>query len=128
MSVIAANLSCPSCQKPLSPAVLVCRGCDLKVEGTFALNEFATLGPEDLHLLRIFILSEGRIRDMEAPLGLSYPTIRSRLKALRTRVAGAQAAAVQPPKTRAEVVSEILAALQAGQLSFDDAMARIRET
>lgn len=128
MSAIAANLSCPACQKPLSPAVLVCRACDLKVEGSFALNEFATLGPEDLHLLRIFILSEGRIRDMEAPLGLSYPTIRSRLKALRQRVAGAQAAAAEPRKTRADTVSEILTQLQEGQLSFDEAMARIRET
>lgn len=128
MSAITANLSCPSCQRPLSPAVLVCRGCDLKVEGTFTLNEFATLSPEDLHLLRIFILSEGRIRDMEAPLGLSYPTIRTRLKALRSRVAGAQAAAAAPPKTRTEVVNDILAQLQEGQLSFDEAMARIRDT
>src|SRR5690349_17973798 len=127
MSTLTANLSCPACQKPLSPAVLVCRACDLKVEGAFVLNEFATLGPEDLHLLRIFILSEGRIRDMEAPLGLSYPTIRSRLKALRQKVAGAQVAP-EPSRTRAEAVSEILASLQTGQLSFDEAMARIRET
>lgn len=127
MSTLTANLSCPACQKALSPAVLVCRACDLKVEGHFALNEFATLSGDDLHLLRIFILSEGRIRDMEAPLGLSYPTIRTRLKALRQRVAGAQAAP-EPRKTREEFVNDILNQLQTGQLSFDDAMARIRET
>ena len=39
MSDISANLACPSCQRPLSPTVLVCRTCDLKVEGPFALNE-----------------------------------------------------------------------------------------
>ena len=65
---------------------------------------------------------------MEAPLGLSYPTIRSRLKALRLRIAGAQAAPPEPRRTRSDAVSEILTSLQTGQLSFDDAMARIRET
>lgn len=128
MNPIAANLSCPACQKPLSPAVLVCRSCDLRVEGRFALNEFATLGPEDLHLLRIFILSEGRIRDMEAPLGLSYPTIRSRLKALRQKVAGAQATPPEPVPDRTDAINAILARLQEGQISFDEAMAQIRDT
>ena len=124
MNDISANLSCPSCQRALSPTVLVCRTCDLKVEGNFALNVFATLSPDDLHLLRIFVLSEGRIRDMEAPLGLSYPTIRARLKALRQKVEGAAPA----PRPRAESVSEIIARLQANQLSFDDAMALIRKS
>ncbi len=126
MSDISANLACPSCQRPLSPTVLVCRTCDLKVEGPFALNEFATLSPEDLHLLRVFVLSEGRVRDMEAPLGLSYPTIRTRLKALRQKVASAQAAPA--PRPRAEEVSEIITRLQNNQLSFDDAMALIRKS
>src|SRR6476620_2758786 len=82
-----SNLRCPSCQEPLQPKVLSCEGCAIKVEGPFELNEFATLPPEDLHLLRIFVQCEGRIRDMEAPLGLTYPTIRSRLTALREKVA-----------------------------------------
>jgi hypothetical protein len=131
-----AQLSCPACHGPLRPKVLGCDACGVKVEGPFELNEFAGLSGEDLHLLRIFVLSEGRIRDMEAPLGLSYPTIRTRLKALRARVAaGAPAAApargatpAAGAKPQASPVDEILEQLQAGELSFEQAMAQVKKT
>ncbi len=130
-----AQLTCPSCHGPLRPRVLGCDACDIKVEGPFELNEFATLSGEDLHLLRIFVLSEGRIRDMEAPLGLSYPTIRTRLKALRARVAaGAPAeapargtAAAQSARPKASRVDEILEHLEAGEISFEQAMSLIKK-
>ena len=64
MKKITSNLQCPSCHGDLKPKVLVCEGCDIRVEGPFQLNEFATLPPEDLHFLRIFIRCEGRIRDI----------------------------------------------------------------
>ena len=88
MKLIDSNLACPACQVPLRPKLLVCPACEIKVEGPFQLNEFATLGPEDLHFLRIFVRSEGRIRDMESALGLSYPTIRTRLAALKRKLSG----------------------------------------
>jgi hypothetical protein len=87
MHKISSNIHCPSCNGQLRPKILVCENCDLTVEGPFQFNEFATLAAEDLHFLRIFIQSEGRIRDMEPALGLSYPTIRSRLAELKTNSA-----------------------------------------
>ena len=78
MKQIDSNLACPSCQSLLQPKVLACPACDIKVEGPFQLNEFATLAQEDLHFLRIFVRCEGRIRDMESALGLSYPTVSAR--------------------------------------------------
>ena len=60
-------------------AVLACDACDLRVEARFFGNEFAALSDEDLHFLRIFIHTEGRIRDMESALGVSYPTVKARL-------------------------------------------------
>jgi hypothetical protein len=136
MTEPTANLSCPACQTPLRPKVLGCDTCGIKVEGAFELNEFATLSGDDLHLLRIFVLSEGRIRDMEAPLGLSYPTIRSRLKALRSRVAagapaGAPARGTAPAvgaRGRSTRVDEVLERLQAGELDFDQAMSLIKKS
>ncbi|MFT3913749.1 MAG: DUF2089 family protein [Anaeromyxobacteraceae bacterium] len=128
-------LSCPACQGALRPRVLGCDACGVKVEGTFELNEFAALSGEDLHLLRIFVLAEGRIRDMEAPLGLSYPTIRTRLKALREKVAarapaGAPSRGAAPPagaRPRASAVDEILDRLKAGKLGFDEAMELVKK-
>jgi hypothetical protein len=86
MKLLPPHLLCPSCQGPLRPVVLQCDECNLRVEGHFQRNEFASLGADDLHLLRIFIHTEGRIRDMEAALGLSYPTIKSRLAGLRAKL------------------------------------------
>ncbi len=124
MSRLEANLACPACQGPLRPAVLECRSCGVKVEGPFQFNEFASLSADDLHLLRIFVMSEGRIREMEAPLGLSYPTIRARLSALREKIHGASPASAVPPK--GESVDAILEQLQREAISFDEAMRRIR--
>lgn len=130
-------LKCPSCSGPLRPAVLACDPCGLRVEGRFAQNEFASLGEEQLHLLRIFVHTEGRIRDMESALGLSYPTIKQRLADLRRALAPEPDSGVvkSTPPTPSEAprppvgegsVSEVLSALDAGRMTFDEAMAQIK--
>jgi|SRR5579863_9870939 len=145
MKRIESNLLCPSCNDPLRPAVLVCDGCGIRVEGPFQVNEFAALAAEDLHFLRIFVQSEGRIRDMEAALGLSYPTIRTRLTALRTKLAeasgrppaaplGGESASMnarpgpiaEPQSAQGTSVQEILSQLEAGALSYEEALRRIQ--
>jgi hypothetical protein len=127
---IDSNLSCPSCRGPLQPKVLACPDCDIKVEGPFQLNEFAALNPDDLHFLRIFLGCEGRIRDMESALGLSYPTIRTRLSALKTKILGEEKrdAKKSPPGKPSDspAVGEILKSLEAGEIPFDEAMKRIK--
>ena len=65
------------------PKLLRCADCGLEVSTRYAANEFAQLTDEQLHLLRIFVLCEGRIRDMESALGVSYPTVKARLAGLR---------------------------------------------
>lgn len=126
MNPIDSNLACPSCQSMLQPKLLVCPACDIKVEGPFQLNEFATLERDDLHFLRIFVRSEGRIRDMEAALGLSYPTIRARLTALKNKLAGEGEAEAAKAEAPGPDVSDVLEQLQAGKIPFDEAMKRIK--
>lgn len=125
MSRIDSNLACPACHEALRPVVLECSACRVRVEGPFQFNEFASLSADDLHLLRIFVLSEGRVRDMEAPLGLSYPTIRARLSALRETIAKAAPAESSPVPE--ETVDSVLEQLQRQTLSFDEAMERIKQ-
>jgi hypothetical protein len=130
MKLIDSNLACPSCQTALRPKVLACPHCDIKVEGPFQLNEFATLAPDDLHFLRIFVRCEGRIRDMESSLGLSYPTIRARLTALKHKLTGEEGAegkSAEADKPEAGPdAGQILAKLQAGEIPFDEAMKQIK--
>jgi hypothetical protein len=117
MSNIDSSILCPSCKGQLQPKVLVCESCDLRVEGPFEFNEFASLSPDDLHFLRIFVRCEGRVRDMEPALGLSYPTIRTRLTELKNKLNQSK-----------DKTQEILALLEQGKISFEDAMARIKRS
>lgn len=131
MSNIDSNILCPVCHGLLSPTVLSCGHCDIRVEGPFQLNEFATLSPEDLHFLRIFIRCEGRVRDMEPALGLSYPTIRGRLTQLKNKLVGEYEArekgeSIQP--TKPPSTEEVLARLEKGEINFDQAMALIKNS
>jgi hypothetical protein len=128
MKKLDSNLLCPSCQASLTPKVLECQVCDIKVEGPFRLNEFATLPPEDLHFLRIFIRCEGRVRDMEPALGLSYPTIRARLTELKNKLSSGTPEEMNPvaQEVKPETPQEILSELESGKIDFDEAMARIK--
>lgn len=127
MSNIDSNILCPACHGLLSPTVLSCGHCNIRVEGPFELNEFATLSPEDLHFLRIFIRCEGRVRDMEPALGLSYPTIRSRLTQLKNKLVGDFEAREENKKPETPSTEEVLARLEKGEINFDQAMKLIKK-
>ena len=125
MKPIESNLPCPSCSQPLQPLVLGCGACGIRVEGQFTLNEFASLPAADLHFLRIWVHCEGRVKDMEAALGLSYPTIRNRMAELKTKIASA--VAVPHRSDSKENRNEtILRDLAEGKISFEESMKRIR--
>ena len=132
MSNIDSNILCPSCQGFLNPTVLHCGHCDIRVEGPFRLNEFATLPPEELHFLRIFIRCEGRVRDMEPALGLSYPTIRSRLTQLKNKLSMEMEKPDDSSKNPKKdfplrTTEEILELLDKGEVSFEQAMKLIKK-
>ena len=120
---------CPACQGRLYPKLLRCADCGIEVTTRYATNEFSDLEAEDLHLLRIFVLCEGRIRDMESALGVSYPTVKSRLAALRTRLGlASDSAKAKPEEPRHETASAraILDRLADGSLPYEEALAKIR--
>jgi hypothetical protein len=129
------------------PVVVRCEACELEVKGNFRLNEFAMLSPEDLHFLRIFVHCEGRIREMESALGVSYPTIKGKLAKLKASlgevIAGGDETAPGTYSTSAGEVPQtdsappadadpramaagVLRDLEAGKVSFAEAMERIR--
>ncbi len=99
-----------------------CPETDVTVEGRFSVTmPFAQLNPEQLDFVETFIRCEGKISRMEGELGLSYPTIRSRLR----EVIGALG--YDPGKEEPASVSEadrrrILEDLDKGKLNFEEAM------
>lgn len=127
MSNIDSNILCPACQGALTPTVLSCGHCNIRVDGPFRLNEFATLAPDDLHFLRIFIRCEGRIRDMEPALGLSYPTIRNRLTQLKNKLMADEPVVGSTVAEKLDTRDEILDQLDRGKISFEQAMSLIKK-
>lgn len=126
MKPLSLQTPCPCCNGDLYPASLACVPCQIKIEGQVETNEFASLPEEDLHLLRIFVWAEGRVRDMEGPLGLSYPTIRNRLGRLKDRLRLAAEPYAQSAQA-APSPDSVLNALDAGEIDFETALQKIKK-
>ena len=74
--------TCPVCTHELSVTRLRCGECGTTIEGEFGVGRFGRLTREQLALLESFLRSRGNLRDMERELGISYPTVRTRVEAL----------------------------------------------
>jgi hypothetical protein len=122
-------ICCPVCEGTLVPTKWRCASCDAEVAGRFALNEYAALGEEDLHFLRIFVRCEGRLRDMEPALGISYPTIKMRIAQLHETLA--ELAAANILAAREQVLEQertaALRDLEDGRATFEQTLARFKE-
>ncbi|WP_312699331.1 DUF2089 domain-containing protein [Sedimentibacter sp.] len=73
---------CPVCGNKLSITKLHCHKCSTSIEGDFQPCEFCSLPEEDLDFVKVFIKCRGSIKDVERELGISYPTVRSKLDAV----------------------------------------------
>ncbi|HEY75468.1 MAG TPA: DUF2089 domain-containing protein [Thermoflexia bacterium] len=71
---------CPVCHDDLLITRLVCRNCGTALEGRFTMGRLAQLTPDQLHFVEVFLRCEGKITRVQEELGLSYPTVRSRLE------------------------------------------------
>ena len=108
--------------------------CGTTLEGDFSVGRFGRLNRDQLTLLESFLRSRGNLREMERELGISYPTVRSRVEAL-VRALGfgprADADDVDEPagergRRRPRTREEILQALARHEMSAEDAAAAIR--
>jgi len=109
---------CPVCADALNVVRLECGGCGTRLEGSFSLGRFQALSPEQAEFLETFIRARGNIRDVERELGLSYPTVRSRLDALIRALGFAANAEVDRDAERRK---EILRELAEGKIRPEDA-------
>ncbi|HEV2109226.1 MAG TPA: DUF2089 domain-containing protein [Thermomicrobiales bacterium] len=70
---------CPICADELHVTRLHCETCGTAIEGRFRLSRFQRLTAEQLAFLEAFVKNRGIIKDVEAELNISYPTVRARL-------------------------------------------------
>jgi hypothetical protein len=61
---------------------LHCPVCEIQMRGNFVTSAggpFARLSEDQIAFLRLFVTSRGNLSDIERTLGVSYPTVRSKL-------------------------------------------------
>jgi hypothetical protein len=107
---------CPSCSGELEATQLECSHCGVKLTGQFRGCPFCRLSDEELDFALTFLRCRGNIRDVERVLGISYPTVRSRLESLRKRL-GLEAE---------ESPAQVIALLEKGEISVDEAVKLIK--
>jgi hypothetical protein len=129
--------TCPVCSGELAVTRLHCRSCGTTLEGEFSVGRFGRLTKEQLALLESFLRSRGNLRDMERELGISYPTIRSRVEALVRALgfgprdgdeasAAEQAESGKPTTDAGTTRQQILERLAAREIGAEEAAAAIR--
>jgi len=110
-------LSCPSCGENMVISELKCPKCDLRVRKDFAPCAFCQLSEDDYEFLKIFLRTQGRITDIEKILGLSYPTIKTKIDNLLKNL----------KLTTMEDQDDPIEALAKGKLSVDETVAILKQ-
>jgi hypothetical protein len=117
---------CPICGGEILVTRLHCQDCDTTIEGRFSGGAFSQLTKDQLAFVETFIRCEGKITRMEDEMGLSYPTIRNRLHEV-IRALGYEPGKEEPAGLPEESRLRILEELEAGQISYMDAMRMLQE-
>jgi hypothetical protein len=115
--------TCPVCEDTLIVARLQCPHCDTALEGRFALGRFHQLTPEQLGFADLFLRCEGKLSWAAEEMGVSYPTVRSRLDDV-IRALGYEVRDETPAEEKqrhAERRQAILNDLAAGVVSAEEA-------
>jgi hypothetical protein len=128
---------CPACDNDLVITRLQCPACGTEVAGVFTLSRLASLREPHASLIELFLRMEGNVKDMERALGLSYPTVRARLKEAFAAAGLDQTRPTTPaPMPASRIAAEetelaaqrsaILDALERREITAVEAAARIR--
>ena len=113
--------NCPYCGGDFKIKEVECQGCKTQIKSNFRVNRFHMFQAEDLYFIEVFLKNEGNIKLMEKDLGISYPTVKSRLKNI-IKTLGYQSA-----NTDSEERINILKALSDGEIDVKEATKRLGE-
>jgi hypothetical protein len=125
---------CPICQHELAVTRLHCRSCGSTLEGNFNLGPLQRLSREQIRFVETLILARGSLKEVGSELGMSYPTVNSRLNDILIalghgdRVKVSDAPERDPAGPSREQRREILNQVREGTLSAEEAAALMRGT
>ena len=94
-----------------------CAACDVSLEGEFELSALAELSLEDQMFVMAFVRHHGSLKKMEGLFGISYPTVKNRLKAIASQLDRS----FNAPSTNLRILDE----LESGEISVEVALERM---
>ena len=112
---------CPVCRHELTVERLKCDCCETVIENSFKLSKFDYLSDEERHFTETFLRCRGNIKEVEKELGISYPTVRSKLDGV------IKALGYEPgPNEQTAKREGILKALENGEITVEQAIAQLK--
>ena len=109
---------CPFCGDDLGITRLSCCGCNTQIDSQLEIPLFFRLPPDLQEFVLIFLRCQGKIRDVEKELGISYPTVCKRLD-LVNELLGNKGTPVDR--------TQILEQLERGEINVQEATQLLKE-
>jgi len=109
--------SCPICKHELKIRELHCESCQVSYKGNFESSWLAAFSDSQLEFIKLFLLVQGNLKELQNQLGISYPTIKNRLAEIT--------AVITKKQPSPEKVTDILADLEEGFIDVDEAISMI---
>lgn len=94
---------------------------DIHIEGKFNMPEMMTLSSDDQIFAARFIKSGGSIKEMEKIFGISYPTVKNRLKRIASALGG-----MDIEMEYKKPAMSVLERLESGEMTVDEAMEELK--
>ena len=104
---------CPFCGGRLAISSMACCGCDKQIETRLPVPPFFLLPPDLQEFVMVFLRCQGKIRDVEKELGISYPTVCKRLNLVNVLLGNNKA-----PQGRTLTLEQ----LERGEITVQEAM------
>ena len=107
-------VNCPVCKSELKIRKYHCPNCDISIEGSFSRSWLEGLSASQLEFIKLFLLVQGNLKELQKRLGISYPTIKNRIADINKIIVQDYAPA--------EDYEDILADLEEGFISVEEAL------
>ncbi len=108
---------CPACGSAMEVLEYVCPNCSTAVRGRFGAAGFGELSARQAEFVKVFLRCRGNIKEVERELGISYPTVRSRLDDVVRALGLTPASDREALQERADVLDR----LERGEIDADTA-------
>lgn len=110
--------NCPVCNGKFFIKKIECEQCHTSIEGEFSLPVNQPYDEEIMNFIKVFIFTEGSIRQTEKMLNCSYPKVKNLLKKTK--------AALGLDATNKEEEIDILELLDKGEIDVEEALEKMK--